>query len=61
MMSSSVTPRIEEEGADVDGAEGVEGVVVPDHLDRNCALFCLIVVWSMAHIMEKWSNEGKRT
>ena len=37
MMSSSVTPLIEEEGADVDGAEGVGGAVVPDRLDRNCA------------------------
>ena len=38
MMSSSVTSLIEEEGADVDGAKGVGGAAVPDHLDRNCAL-----------------------
>ena len=34
-MSSSVTPLVEEEGADVDGAEGVGGAAVPDYLDWN--------------------------
>ena len=43
MMSSSVTLLVEEEGADVDGAEGVEGAAVPDRLDRNCASLYLTV------------------
>ena len=42
-MSSRVTPLIEEGGADVDGAEGVGGDVVPDHLDQNYASLCLTV------------------
>ena len=33
MMSSRVTPLIEEEGADMDGAEGVGGAAVSDRLD----------------------------
>ena len=33
MMSSNVTPLIEEEGADVDGVEGVGGAAIPDRLD----------------------------
>ena len=44
MMSLSVTPLVEKEGADVDGAEGVGGVVVPDRLDRNYASLLLTVV-----------------
>ena len=43
MMSSRVTLLIEEGGADVDGAEGVGGDVVLDHLDRNYALLCLTI------------------
>ena len=38
MMSSRVTPLIEEEGADVDGAKGVGGAAVPDCLDQNSSL-----------------------
>ena len=44
MMSSSVTPLIEEEGADVDGVEGVGGAAVLDRLDRNYASLHLTVV-----------------
>ena len=43
MMSSRVTPLIEEEGADMDGVEGVGGVSVLDHLDRNYTLLRLTV------------------
>ena len=43
MMSSSVILLVEEEGADMDGAEGVGGVVVLDRLDQNYALLRLTV------------------
>ena len=45
----------------MDGAEGVGGATVPDRLDRNCVSLHLTVAWSMAHIMDKWSDEGKGT
>ena len=35
------------------------GVVILDYLDQNCASLHLLVAWSMAHIMEKWPDEGK--
>ena len=38
MMSLSVTPLIEEEGADVDGVEGVGEVAISDHLDRSASI-----------------------
>jgi len=43
MMSSRVTLLIEEEGADVDGAEGVGRAAASDRLDRNYALLYLTV------------------
>ena len=43
MMSSSLTPFIEDDGVDVDGAEGVGGAVVLDRLDRNGASLHLMV------------------
>ena len=43
MMSSSVTLLIENEGVDVDGAEGVGRAAVQDRLDRNCASLRLTV------------------
>ena len=61
MMSPRVTPLIEEEEADVDGAEEVGGVADPDHLDRNYASLRLTVAASIAPIIEKWSDKGKRT
>ena len=66
MLSSSVTLLIEEEGADVDGAErdGVEqegGATKSDYRDRNCASLRLTVAASMAHMTEKWSEEGEGT
>ena len=60
-MSSSVTLLVEEEGADVDRVEGVGRATVLDHLNRNYALLSLTVAYSVAHITEKWSDEGKGT
>ena len=42
-MSSSVTLLIEEEGADMDEAEGMGGAVGPDRLDQNYASLRLTV------------------
>ena len=60
-MSSSVMRPIEEEGSDMDGAEGMGGVARPDRLEQNCASLRLTVAWSMAHIKGKWSKKGKGT
>ena len=43
MVSSRVIQFIEEEGAHVDGAEGVGGAAVLDCLDRNYASLRLTV------------------
>ena len=64
MMSLSDTSLIEEEGADVDGAnrDGAEwegGVAKSDCRDLNCASLRLTVAASMAHMIEKWSEERK--
>ena len=64
MMSPRVTSLVEEEGADVDGAEGDEakregGAADPDCLNLNCALSRLTVAASMAHMKVKWSDAGK--
>jgi len=61
MIASKATPSVEEEGAEVDGAEGVGGAADPDHLERNYASLCLMVAASMAHITWKWSDIGKGT
>ena len=65
-MSSKVTLLIEEEGADVDGAdqdraEREGGAVEFDCRDLNCASLRLTVATSMAHMIEKWLEEGKGT
>ena len=59
MITSMVTPLAEEEGAKVDGAEGVRGAVDPDRLERSCASLHLTIVASMAPITWKWSDTGK--
>ena len=59
-MSSKFTLLVEEEGADMDRAEEVEGAASPDCLDRNCASLHLKVAASIAPIKEKWSHTGKR-
>ena len=61
MMSPSDTSLVEEEGADVDGAnpDGAErerGATESDYHDRNYALLRLMVAVSMAHMTEKWSK-----
>ena len=61
MIALRVTPPTEEEGAEVNGVEGVGGAVDLDHLERNCASLCLMVVASIVHITWKWSDMGKGT
>ena len=61
MTASKVTPPAEEKGVEVDGAEGVGGVADLDCLEQNYALLRLMVAASIAPIMWKWSNKGKRT
>ena len=66
MMSPSDISLKEKEGADVDGADrdGVEregGVAKSVYRDLNCASLPLTVVMSMAHMIEKWVEEGKGT
>ena len=66
MTSSSITSPIAEEGADVDradrgGAEREGGAAKSDYHDLNCASLHLTVAASMAHMTEKWLEEGKGT
>ena len=66
MMSPSDTSLEEDEGADVDGvdrdgAEREGRATESVCRDLNCALLCLTVVVSMAHMTEKWAEEGKGT
>ena len=61
MITLRVTPPAEEEGVEVDGAEGVGGAVNSDPLKRSCASLRLMVVASMTHITWKWSDIGKGT
>ena len=66
MMSLSDTSLVEEEGANVNGAnrDGTKqegGAAGPDCLDLNYASLCLMVATSMAHMKVKWSNVGKGT
>ena len=59
MITSRVTPPVEEERVEVDGAEGVGGAAVPDRLERSCTSLHLMVAVSMAHITWKWLEMGK--
>ena len=59
MIASRVTPPVEEEGATVDGAKGVEVAVNPDHLDRSCTLLRLTILASIAPMKRKGSEKGK--
>ena len=66
MMSPNDTSLVEDEGANVDRADrdGVEregGAAESDYHDLNCASLHLTVAASMAHMTEKWSEEGKGT
>ena len=58
-MSPRDTSLVEEEGADVDGDR--DGVAESNCYDLNYALLRLTVAGSMAHMTEKWSEEGKGT
>ena len=65
-MSPKDTSPEEEGGVDVDGAERdgakrEEGAAEFDCHDRSWASLCLTVTQSMAHMMVKWSEEGKGT
>ena len=59
MIASRVTPLAEEEGAEVDGAEGVGGVADPDHLVHSYISLRLMIVAFMAHMTWKWLDTGK--
>ena len=66
MMSPSDTSLEEEErvdvdGTDRDGAEREGGAAKSVYRDVNCASLCLTVAASMAHMIEKWVEEGKGT
>ena len=66
MISPRVTSPIEKEGADVggaerDGAEREGGATESDCRDLNCTSLRFTVAVSMAHMIEKWSEEGKGT
>ena len=59
MIASRVILPTEEEGAEVDGVEGVGGAANPDYLVRSYILLYLTLAASMAHMTWKWSNTGK--
>ena len=59
MIASRVTPPVEEEGAEVDGAEEIGGAIDSDRLERSYALLRLMVAAFIAHITWKWSETGK--
>ena len=61
MMSSRVTPLVDEEGVDVDGAIATGGITILNCHERSCTLLCLTVAASMAPITWKWSEMGKGT
>ena len=60
MITSRVTPSTEEEGAEVDGAEGVGGVAVPDCLERSYASLRLTVAGSYGTNNMEVVENGKR-
>ena len=49
------------DGAERDGVERGGGAAEFDYRDLNCTLIRLTVAYIMAHMMEKWSEEGKGT
>ena len=59
MITSMVTPLAEEEGAEVDGAEGVGVAVGLDRLKQNYASLCLTVPASIAPMKRKGLEKGK--
>ena len=66
MTSPRDTLLEEEEGADVDGAdrdrvEREGGAAESVSRDLNCTSLRLMIAASMAHMTEKWLEEGKGT
>jgi len=63
MMSPSDTSLVEEgadmDGVDQDGAKRKGGAAESDYCDLNYASLCLTVAAFMAHMTEKWSEDGK--
>ena len=47
------------DGAEEDGVEWEGGATESDCRDLNCVSLRLTVVTSMAHMIEKWVEEGK--
>ena len=60
MIAFKVTPPVEEEVADVDGAEEVGGVTISVRgcFGRSWASLRLTIAAFMAHIMEKCEDSG---
>ena len=56
MMTSRVTLLVEEEGANVDGEEGVREAVALEHLKKNYASLRLTVLASTAPMKGKGSK-----
>ena len=58
MMALSVTPPIEDEGAEVDGAveAGGAAIAIQGCLDRSCVVLLLTIAASMAHMNVKWGD-----
>ena len=61
MIASRVIPPAKVEGAEVDGVEGVGVAVDPNRLERNYASLRLTIPASIAPMIGKGSEEGKRT
>ena len=61
MIAARVIPPMEVEGAEVDGAEGVEVAIDPNSLERNYVSLRLTVLASIAPMIGKGSEEGERT
>ena len=66
MTSPKDTSLVEDEGADMDGAdrdraEREGGAAKSNYRDLNFASLRLTVTASIAHMTEKWSEEGKGT
>ena len=59
MMSSRVTPPIEEKEADVDGDVEAGGITVLNRLKHSCVSLRLTVAASMAYMTWKWLETGK--
>ena len=60
-MSLRVTLLVEEEGVEMDRAEGVGEATDLDCLEQNCASLRFMVAASIAPIIGKWSDMGKET